>query len=44
MISYIHFYDLQIGPFPIHPFGLLVALGVAIVLLARIMRRPALAR
>jgi phosphatidylglycerol---prolipoprotein diacylglyceryl transferase len=30
MISYIHFYDLHIGPFPIHPFGFLVAMGVAI--------------
>ena len=30
MISYIHFYDLRVGPLPLHPFGLLVALGVAL--------------
>ena len=30
MIPYIHFYDLHLGPLPIHPFGVLVALGVAI--------------
>jgi phosphatidylglycerol:prolipoprotein diacylglycerol transferase len=30
MIPYIHFADLHIGPLPIQPFGLLVALGVII--------------
>jgi phosphatidylglycerol:prolipoprotein diacylglycerol transferase len=30
MIPYIHFDDVQVGPLPIHPFGLLVALGVVV--------------
>ena len=30
MIPYIHFYDGHVGPLPIQPFGLLVALGVII--------------
>jgi phosphatidylglycerol---prolipoprotein diacylglyceryl transferase len=30
MIDYIHVYKLQVGPLTIHPFGLLVAIGVAV--------------
>ena len=30
MIPYVHVYDLRIGPLAIHPFGLLVAIGVMV--------------
>ena len=30
MIPYIHVYDLHLGPLTLHPFGILVALGVVL--------------
>ncbi|MFZ5894613.1 MAG: prolipoprotein diacylglyceryl transferase [Myxococcota bacterium] len=36
MMPYVQFYDLHLGPLPVHPFGLLVALGITVgVQLAR---------